>query len=167
MATPVMSLQRPLSLRIFMPPVLAASAFLAGCTTPVETRNAVSELNRLCEAEAGYRVFRPDILKLDGSSTLVACPVSAPDSVCFAYGETTVLSTRAAEKVVETPRTSITRYRTSYVRLPDRLRLGERVSFLGQGKAPQLADSGTKQFACEPRQLKRKTLVSSEVGRGS
>lgn len=124
--------------------------------TPVETRNAISEMNRLCEAEAGLRVFQAQLWKSPSStSRFISCPDNEKAGICEEYAGENLYSKGVRSVLFETKETSLTKLSIRFFRASDNVLLAERVTFLARGKTPFLADANNKVEQCTRAQFER------------
>ncbi len=80
---PTRSVHSSIAMRLLIPLTLAAVAALTGCTTPAVTRNVFAELDRLCEEQAGIRVYRPERWHPEVPAIEVPCAASPKTSCWF------------------------------------------------------------------------------------
>lgn len=143
-------------MRLLVPLTWAAAAALTGCASPAETRNAIAEMNRLCEAEAGLRVVQARLWNSQSStSRFVACPDNDKSGICEEYTGENLYSKGVRSVLVETQDTALTKLSIRFFRASDNVLLAERVTFLAKGKAPVLADAKNKVEQCARAQFER------------
>lgn len=149
-------------LRISFSLVAIAMASLTGCTTPAETRTAISEMNRLCEAEAGTSVYLPEKWKPNVQNWRVApCPDGDRRAICLVYADDEFYSKSTAQRAFGAQESGVSRVQTSFVSLPEGLLIAKRTSFLGFGANAWLADDSRKAFQCQSSLVNR---IQSRVG---
>lgn len=136
-------------MRFLIPLTLAAVAALAGCTTPAVTRNVFAELDRLCEEQAGIRVYMPERWHPEVRAIEVPCTSSSQTS-CWFNPAGRYFTQTTSQEILKTAKSSIHSVPVRWVTEPEGLVVAEQIAFTAFAPAPLLSDHPTQHKVCAP-----------------
>lgn len=160
---PTWSVHSSIAMRLLIPLTLAAVVALTGCTTPAATRNVFAELERLCEAQAGIRVYMPERWRPEGRLEKAQCPFDSK-AVCLVDPVGGYYMQSQRKLISKTADSTIEEHAIRWLTLDRGRRVAEQIDFFALAPAPILSDAPSLSKGCPAAYSRRKVQVGEEGG---
>lgn len=150
-------------MRFLIPLTLAAAVALAGCTTPAVTRSVFAELDRLCEEQAGIRVYMPERWHPEVPTIEVPCAAS-PKTSCWFNPAGRYFMQTTSQEIFKTGESTLYSRPVRWVTESGGLLVAERITFSAFAPAPLLSDHPTQHKVCAPGLAARPIFLEGKGG---